>query len=471
MSSGDGVSNLNGVMWWRGGLCTRSFTLAIGLLLSLCPALLHRFLLRTQMVRANTDGSAKTPATFRFAERFENGEMGARLFRRGVEGSSNACDMRTHKSTSCGLEDCLACTDFCFLCLLLLRDVMGAWLWSLSAANWCWDMRSDKDGVAENPGGGGGALRGGLGRGSVGRLRPMLLCCVLVVPALLSGLEMSADKFCRPGTELKRSGLLLWCSWISSANEGLPPWPPTPGLLLSPPTSTGLLACQVLLRLPSGTGNDPAILESCADRLLREKDRRLEAGLTEGRLPRLGGTPGPPEREMLEIWPRLEEPKLVRGKFAPWAGLAHSRSCSAISWAKELGPAATQPVPKVGVNASFATLPAENWLQLLTPFGSVWAKRSQRLYESPGCGCVCGKVTHVTLLVMCSVERDKAPYLTRAKCMQRESVWRGRGGRGWGGRGERWSERRHKQQYNGWDQRKREKGNTLFTCQLKPILR
>lgn len=449
MSSGDGVSKENGVMWCRGGPCTRSFTLAICLLYRnvWCPALLHwllLFLICTHMLRANTDGSAKTPAPFWFVKRFEHGEMGERLPWRGVEGPGDVCDMRTLKLTFSGLriwDNCLGCTDFCSLCLRFLR---GVWFWSLGAAAWCSDIKCDKDGAAENPEGGGLGRGSGKGRGRLLRLR--LLCCVVVVLALLSGLAVSGDRFCKPGTKLKRSGLLFWCSWISSANEGLPPWPPTPGLSPTPATSTGLLAWQVLLRLPRGPGNDPASLESWRDRLLREQDRRLDVGLTEVRLPRLGGTLRPPEREKpgprWRLWPRLEEPKLVREIFGPWAGLAHMRSCSAISWARELGPAVTQPVPELGVNAFFAT---ENWLESLTSSASVRAKRSIRLYESPdpGCVCVCVEVKRVILTVLCGVERDKAPYLTRANCMQRESVWQGGGG----GSGGRWLARHHKQPY------------------------
>lgn len=284
-------------------------------------------------------------------------------------------------------------------------------------------MRSDKDGVTKNS-----VLVSCIwGSAHIGRLvRPRLLC---------RGLTES----CRPGNELKRSGLLLWCSWIRSANDGLPPCPPTPGH-----ESTGLLACQVLLRVP--TGNDPATLVSCRDRLLREQDRRLEAGLTEVRLLRGGGTARPPEREKTE---RLEEVKSPRGIFTL---CGHLCSCAAISWARGDGPAATQPAPNFGLDGSFVKPYTENWLLSLTFFGLALVKRSLRLYELPDPGCV-------TPLVFCGVERDKTPYLTRANRMQRESAWPG------GGRG-RWLAGHHKQQYNGWHQIKREKKRQYITHSL-----
>lgn len=410
-------------MWWRGGPCTRAFPLDVCLLYgkALCPALLQWLLLLlicTQMVRANTEGWAKTPASFRWLVYGEAGE-------RGVEGPGGDCDIRTLKSTVCGLDDRLAWTDSCSLCLLLLTGAKDEWFWSLGAAALCRDMRSDKDGIANDS-----VLASWIwGLGHIGRLlSPRLLCSVFIVLALLSGLAVS----CRPGTELNRSGLLLWCAWISSANEGLPPWPPTPGLLLKVlPTSTGLLGCQVLLRVPSGTGNDPAPLESCRARLLREQDRRLEAGLTEVRPLKLGGTTRPPAREIPE---RLEEVNSAREIFRPWAGLGHLCSCSASSWAREDGPAATgpsatQPAPDFGVNASFDNPHTKIWLCSLSFFASVLAKRWLRLYEvpDPGCCCVCFAGTGVTLLVLCGVERGKAPYLTRANRMQRESAWPGGG--------------------------------------------
>lgn len=374
------------------------------------------------------DGSAKTPA----AVRLEQGEAGERLTLRGAEGSGEVCVMRTLKSTSSGLrfwEDCLARTALCSL-----RGILGTWLWSLGVGAGWWEMRSDKDGVTENPGGRGrGGLAGGVGKGRL--LRPVLLCWVLVVFVLLSGFVESAEKFCRPGSELKRSGLLLLCSWISSANEGLPPWPPTPGLLLTPPTSTALLACQRLLRLPSGTGNDPTTLGSCRDRLLREQDRRLDVGLTEVRLLRLGVTPRPLEGEIPGFRPRLIE------IFGPWAGLACLCLCSAISWAREPAPAATQ---EFEVKLSFTK--QETRSQPFASFDSVRTKRLLRLYKSPdpGWGCVRFEVTRVTLSALCGVERDKAPYLTRANRMQREPTWRGRGG---GEEGD--FARHHKQPYDG----------------------
>lgn len=93
---------------------------------------------------------------------------------------------------------------------------------------------------------------------------------------------VGACVLCSPGRVLYSLGLLLWCSWIRSARDGLPTCAPA-----NPPSACrGRPPCSTELKLPKGTGTAVDALGSSSLRPLRELESREGVELREDREPR-----------------------------------------------------------------------------------------------------------------------------------------------------------------------------------------